>query len=88
MHTLRFYFLLYKKPRFSRDDFYAAQESDTEDLFSDASRYTAIIVVEYHCVENINARVAVKCIVWLGGVLMLNSIVIEGTPIVKRPLSR
>jgi hypothetical protein len=43
---LRFYFFLYKKPRFSRDDFYAAQESDTENLFPDASRYTAIIVVE------------------------------------------
>jgi len=58
MHTLYFYFLLYKKPRFSRDDFYAAQESDTENLFSDASRYTAIIVVEYHCVENIDDLVS------------------------------
>jgi hypothetical protein len=34
------------EPRFSRDDFHAAQESDTENLFPDASRYTAIIVVE------------------------------------------
>src|SRR5258708_39627379 len=33
MHTLHFYFLLYKKPRFPRDDFYAAQESDTENPF-------------------------------------------------------
>jgi len=27
MHTLHFYFLLYKKPRFSQDDFYAAQSA-------------------------------------------------------------
>jgi hypothetical protein len=32
MHTLRFYFLLYKKLRFSRDDFYAAQNATRKTL--------------------------------------------------------
>ncbi len=33
MHTLRFYFLLYQRPPFSQDDFYAAQNAARKPFF-------------------------------------------------------